>query len=78
MTIKQAIEALERALKEDAWTTKDSIREVLAAMRSLPGVATPHEAMECVKAVDGFSHAGQAILGFRAGEQFARRKILGE
>lgn len=70
--VKQAIDWLERG----------NVVEALAALRKPPEVATEEE---ICKALGGHmrpselsTHYSGEYHGFRAGEQFARRKILGE
>ena len=83
MTIKQAIEALERIANTPitkGWTAQndDDLRFALTALRSLPGVATEEEMTLALRdRVDSCVKAWERKV-FRAGEQFARRHIIGE
>ena len=71
--IEQAISLVEKigpSLAKDI-AAKEA---ALAALRAIPGPATPDEAMRAVMEQEEFEHAGQAILGFRAAE----RRIYGD
>ena len=91
MTIKQAIEALDKTIAAMALQGRrstrpavcvvkewvDELRKSLAAMNTLPGVATDIQVHTIFLGVE-VQGWDSFYAGFRAGEQFARRQILGE
>lgn len=71
--VQQAIEALEHT----AFNEADIVR-VLSILRSIPGPATEEEIAAIYNADDDIEAFVTAVKYFRAGEQFTRRRILGE
>lgn len=71
MTIKKAIKLIE-SIPQLLRGAK--IEQALAALRSLQGLATEEE----LRGMLGAYYSGNTVMAFRAGEQFARRRIFGE
>jgi hypothetical protein len=78
-----ALEALERNTclfdaTANLYFREQQIKDALAALRSLPELATDGEIRDLCDAESVPRPDKHFRAGFRAGEQFARRKILGE